>query len=84
MKIGMIAAMVIGMIALNGCESDAERDIKSKNIVRNQYPEGNVISLERYYYMVIVPGKVVMVECMAKHHDNITDSTVYTVPSKCD
>lgn len=83
MRIGMIALMVVGMIALNGCDNSSERDIISKNIVRAQYPEGNVITTSKFHYMVILPGKVIIVECMAKDNDNITDSTVYEVPSKC-
>ena len=85
MRIGMIALMVVGMIALNGCGVDTkfERDIISKNIVRSQYPNGTITSLSQFHYMVIVPGKVILVECMSSKSDSITDSSVYEVPSKC-
>lgn len=83
MRIAMIAGMVIGMVALNGCTTMDERDVTSKNIVRSLYPDGNVVTIKKFHYMVIVPGKVVVVECMAQGSDDVTDSTVYIVPSKC-
>ena len=79
MKIGMIAAMVIGMVVLNGCGFSPQA---CENTVRLAYPGATVIG-DKFIFVVIDSGKVTTVKTMNLFDTNITDSTTYFVPSKC-
>lgn len=80
MNIGMIAVMVIGMVVLNGCGVDRTG---CNNSVRVVYPGKQVYEIYPYHYIVIDSGKVISVTTMNLTNTNITDSTTYFVPSKC-
>lgn len=80
MKIAMIAGMVIGMIALNGCSGDASVQF---NNVKKMYPGKPIQPLvgDQSTYIVIDTNKVMIV-----HYNSFNvflDSTTYIVPSKC-
>lgn len=82
MKIGMIAAMVIGMVVLNGCGQDRAG---CKRSVQQAYPGKTVnnLGISNWRFIIVDSGKVHIVETMNVFDTEISDSTTYIVPSVC-
>ena len=82
MKIGMIAVMVIGMVMMNGCATNAD-DMRN---VRNIFPGKDIRRIgpnNSMAFIMIDSGKVTIIETRNATNSDITDSITYLVPSKC-
>lgn len=78
MKIGMIAAMVIGMVVLNGCGNS-----KSFNKAKQIYYGKNIQPLvgDDHTIIVVDTNKVTIIHYF--FNGELKDSTTYIVSSKC-